>query len=70
VATDWKNQKKRDAERSEMVSVRVPAHLKAAAPEIAARPENDSTMAAVVRWGLETFIEKFGKPAEKTGLFD
>lgn len=66
---DWKGQKKRDAEPSEMVSVRTPTRLKDEAQKIA--NAGDSTLAAAVRWGLEKFVEEFGKkPAAKSGLFE
>jgi hypothetical protein len=68
VASDWKNQKKRDAEPSEMVAVRVPSRLKAA---VQAKAEaGESTLAAAVRWGLETFLEQNEETAAPDSLFD
>lgn len=65
---DWHNQKKRDAEPSEMVAVRVPAQMKQRSQSIA--EAGNSTLAAAVRWGLEKFIEE-NSPAPKAGkLFD
>ncbi len=68
---DWKNQKTRKAEPSEMIAVRVPSILKQRTQ--ATTEAGNSTLAAAVRWGLEKFNETFGeKPAEppKSDLFE
>lgn len=56
MATPWKGQKKRDAEPSEMVAVRLPTKLKAEVQDIATK--GDSTLAAITRHSLEKFVEE------------